>query len=80
MSITEPAFYRIWVKGHLTTAWSDWFEGLAITLTEEGESELSGPLADQAALLGVLNRLHNLGLTLLVVARADQSSNQGELP
>ena len=44
-----------------------------------GETELSGLLADQAALFGVLNRLHNLGLTLLIVARTDQFSDQKEL-
>jgi hypothetical protein len=80
MSITGPAVYHIWVKGHLTATWSDWFEGLTITLTEEGETELSGPLADQAALFGVLNRLHNLGLTLLIVARTNQFSDQRKLP
>jgi hypothetical protein len=79
MCISEPAVYHIWVKGHLTADWSDWFGGLTVTLTEQGETELSGLLADQAALFGVLNRLHNLGLTLLIVARVDQYSNQREL-
>jgi hypothetical protein len=61
----RQAVYEIVVKGHLDTEWSDWFEGLTITLRDNGETLLSGPLADQTALHGVLIKIRDLGLTLL---------------
>ena len=64
-------FYQIRVKGHLDDKWSDWFEGLVITLEANGETLLSGPVADQAALYGLLKKVRNLGLTLLSVNRVE---------
>jgi hypothetical protein len=58
--------YHIRVKEHLADHWTHWFDGLEITAAN-GESLLSGPLADQAALFGVLARIRDLGLTLLAV-------------
>jgi len=71
----SPAHYRIRIRGHLDAAWSDWFDGLAITQEEGGTTTLSGPLIDQAALYGLLSRLRDLGATLLAVERlaADDS-------
>ncbi len=63
----KPTFYQIRVKGHLDDAWAEWFDGLAIANQEDGEALLSGPIQDQAALHGVLNRISNLGLTLVSV-------------
>ncbi len=71
----NPAtFYRIRVKGHLDPHWSAWFGGLSIQHTPEGETILSGPLADQSALLGLLLKFHNLNLTILSVSRNDPAA------
>jgi hypothetical protein len=59
--------YQIRVKGHLGPQWTDWFEGLAITLEENGDMLLTGPVADQAALHGLLRKVRDLGLPLLSV-------------
>jgi len=63
----EPAVYQIRVKGHLQEQWSDWFDGLAVILEQEGETTLVGPIADQPALHGILATIRGLGLTLLSV-------------
>ena len=60
-------FFEIYVKGHLNSQWSDRLGGLQVRLLDSGEMILSGYLVDQAALMGVLNRLYNLNLTLLSV-------------
>jgi len=65
----QSTHYRIRICGHLDSAWSDWFDGLAITQAEDGTSTLSGPLVDQAAIYGLLSRLRDLGVTLLLVER-----------
>lgn len=64
---TETHQYEIRLKGHLEARWAKWFDGLTITLEENGNTLLSGPLADQAALHGILKKVRNLGLTLLSV-------------
>jgi hypothetical protein len=61
--------YQIKVKGHLDSSWSDWFDGLTITNIERGEALIHGPIADQAALYGVLVKVRDLGLTLTGVCR-----------
>jgi hypothetical protein len=66
----KPTFFEIRLKGHLDSAWSDWFDGLAINNLDSGEALLSGYLPDQAALHGVLNRISNLGLILISVNAA----------
>lgn len=63
--------YQIRVKGHLGREWSDWFEGLAITLQEDGDTLLTGPVADQPALYGLLRKVRDLGLPLLSVQRVE---------
>jgi hypothetical protein len=63
----DARFYEIRVEGHLTDRWSDWFAGLAIRNDPNGETTLSGPLVDQAALFGVLGKIHALNLTLISV-------------
>ena len=65
----QPMIYRIRIKGHLGQNWTDWFEGLAITLEENGDTLLTGPVVDQAALHGVLKKVRNLGMPLLSVNR-----------
>ena len=59
--------FEIHVKGHLNSNWSDWLEGLEMKLLENGEMILFGPIVDQAALMGVLNKLNRLNLTILSV-------------
>lgn len=65
-----PRVYEIRVEGHLADRWSDWFEGLAIRSDPNGETTLTGPLTDQAALYGVLTKIHNLNLILVSVNRS----------
>jgi len=54
--------YEICVKGHLDPLWSNWFEGFEIALKDNGETRLSGPVVDQAALSGLLTKVRDLGL------------------
>ncbi len=67
-------FMEIRVKGQLSDEWSDWFENLVMRHLENGEMILSGAIPDQAALMGILNKLHRLNLTILSVNSA--SPNQ----
>jgi hypothetical protein len=60
-------FYEIHVRGHLDESWTDWLEGLAVKLLDNGEMILYGHIVDQAALMGTLNKLYGLNLTLLSV-------------
>jgi len=59
--------YEICVKGHLNSQWSDWLEGLQVRLLENGEMILYGTIVDQAALMGVLNKLNRLNLPIISV-------------
>ncbi len=63
----QPSRYQIRIKGHLGGQWRDWFGGLAISLEDNGETLLTGPVADQAALHGLLRRVRDLGLPLVSV-------------
>jgi len=65
----QTQIYHIRVKGILDPKWADWFEGFVMTSKDNGETLLSGPVVDQAALYGVLGKIHNLGLPLLLVAQ-----------
>jgi len=73
----KPRVYQIRLEGHLSAQWSDWFEGLTVTLQDQGDTLLTGPLIDQAALYGLLRRVRDLGLTLISVVRleADQTDS-----
>jgi hypothetical protein len=63
----SPILYQIRVKGHLDDALAEWFEGFTIANQEDGDALLTGPIQDQAALHGILNRISNLGLILVSV-------------
>ncbi len=65
---SRPTIYQIRIKGHLGPEWTDWFGGLTVTLAENGETVLTGPVVDQSALYGVLKRIRDLGMTLLSVS------------
>ena len=74
----QPPCYEIRLKGHLDSQWADWFEGLTITIEEDGTTLLTGPVIDQAALHGLLKKVRDLGLPLVSVSPvepgpADQS-------
>jgi hypothetical protein len=69
----QPCFYEIRVEGLLTARWSEWFEALAVHADPNGETILSGWLDDQAALYGVLAKIHALNLVLVSVNRSAPS-------
>jgi hypothetical protein len=64
-AISAEKVYEIHVKGHLDDTWSKWLDGLEVKLLENGETILFGPIVDQSALMGVLNKLGRLNLTLI---------------
>ena len=66
--------YQITVLGHLDSEWSEWFDGLTITLVGSGETILTGPIVDQTALHGVLIKIRDLGLPLLRLSRIEPES------
>ena len=68
----KPGFYHIRVKGTLDQRWSDWFDGFTITPQAGDETLLIGPVADQAALHGLLGKVRDLGLPLLLVKREEK--------
>ena len=63
----RPVIYQIRIKGQLDSQWTDWFGGLTITLGEDGDTLLTGPVVDQAALHGLLKKVRDTGLTLIAV-------------
>jgi len=73
----QPALYQIRVQGHLSSQWAAWFGGLQIENQPNGEAVLSGPLADQAALHGVLGQIRDMGLTLIALNRIAETPNNG---
>ena len=64
---SQTMIYQIRIKGHLAREWTDWFEGLTITLEENGDTLLTGPVVDQAALHGLLKKVRDLGMPLVSV-------------
>lgn len=74
----EPRLTEIRIKGHLDKRWVDWFAGLTITLEDNGDTRLTGPVVDQAALHGLLKKVRDLGLPLVSVMHVD--SKQADEP
>ena len=70
----QPMVYQIRIKGHLGQRWRDWFEGLTITLEEDGNTLLNGPVLDQSALHGILKKVRDLGMPLLSVNSVGSAS------
>jgi len=66
-----PRVYQVRIEGHLGSQWTDWFGGLTITLEENGDTLLTGPVVDQAALHGLLKKVRDLGMPLVSVARVE---------
>ncbi len=80
----QPIVYQIRIKGHLGREWTDWFEGLSIMLEDNGETLLTGPVIDQAALHGLLRKVRDLGMPLLSVVcvkpgQAEASESKQEM-
>lgn len=74
--MTHPTHYQIKIKGHLDPRWSEWFEGLTLSHEVDGNTILSGPVVDQAALFGILLKLHNLNLPLLSVNQVETEAKK----
>lgn len=66
---TYPTIYEIRIEGHLSESWKDSFEGLTITLEDDGNTCLTGSIVDQSALHGVIKRIRDLGIPLIEVKR-----------
>jgi len=74
----EAGRYEIRLTGHLGTRWTAWFDGWTVRHESDGTTVLSGPIADQAALHGVIQRVRDLGLPLISVTQVD--ADQPDLP
>ena len=68
---SDSSRYEIRIGGRLAPRWAAWFDGMTLTTADDGITVLAGPLADQAALHGVLARIRDLGLPLVSVTRLD---------
>jgi hypothetical protein len=69
---SQPMIYQIRVKGHLGSEWTYWFGGLTVTLEDNGDTLLTGPVVDQAALHGLLKKVRDLGMLLVSVVSVVQ--------
>ena len=72
---SQNKVYQIRIQGHLGCQWSDWFEGLTLTLEEDGDTLLTGPVVDQAALHGLLRKVRDLGMPLVSVNCIERDSS-----
>jgi hypothetical protein len=71
-----PLIYQIRLEGQLGHQWMVWFDGLAIALTEDGHTLLTGPVADQAALHGLIKKVRDLGLPLISVIQVPSQADE----
>jgi hypothetical protein len=67
----QPTIYQIRLEGHLGRQWTEWFDGLAVTLHRNGDTLLTGPVVDQAALHGLLKKVRDLGMPLVSLQRLE---------
>jgi hypothetical protein len=76
--LNHSAVYQIRLRGHLGSQWTDWFGGLTISLESDGDTVLTGPVIDQAALHGLLKKVRDLGMPLVSLMRIE--SGQSDKP
>jgi len=76
--LIQPMIYEIKIEGHLGRQWTDWFGGLTITLEANGNTLLTGPVTDQAALYGLLKKVRDLGMALVSVNRVKHEQTKNE--
>ena len=74
MEQDSPRVYQIRIEGHLGSQWTDWFGGLTVTLEDNGNTLLTGPVIDQAALHGLLKKVRDLGMPLVSVIPVEPGS------
>jgi hypothetical protein len=74
-ALDESQIYQIRVKGHINAGWSEWFCDLSVRLEEDGTTLLTGPVADQPALHGILARIRDLGMHLLSVRQLETDNS-----
>ena len=75
MDPSQPIDYQITIKGHLGREWTDWFGGLTITALDNGDTLLTGPVVDQAALYGLLRKVRDVGMPLISVIEVQFNEN-----
>ena len=75
--LDQPMIYQIRIRGHLDRRWTEWFGEVSINLEDNGETLLTGQVADQAALHGLLRKVRDLGLPLISVTRAQTDQIDG---
>ena len=80
MTTDEAGRYEIRVKGHLASRWAAWFDGMSLTNESDGTTSIRGPVTDQAALHGLLQRLRDTGLPLISVRQLGPSGNSSPPP
>lgn len=73
----EPSIYQIRLRGQLGEQWSDWFAGMTVTLADDGDTQLTGVVVDQAALYGLLKKVRDLGIPLISVTRLEPDQSDG---
>jgi len=78
INFNSPAVYRIRLQENLESAWSKWFDGLEVTQEADGGTMLTGMVADQAALHGIIHKVRDLGLTLVSLQRLESQREKGE--
>jgi hypothetical protein len=78
--LSDPGVYRIRVQGRLEKRWSTWFDGMSLTADRDGTTVLRGRVGDQAALHGLIQKVGDLGLTLLEVTHESPEPPDGLRP
>ena len=73
----KPAIYEFRIRGRLDEDWIEWFDDMTLTHTSEGHTLLTGPVPDQAALHGLLNKIRNLNLELISATQIEADSKEG---
>jgi hypothetical protein len=78
MPANDKPIYRIRIQGQIDASWSDWLGGLTITPQPGGETLIAGPIVDQAALHGLLDKLYAMNLPILSMAQVKDDREMGD--